>query len=397
MDTRPLGNGEQLVGGRYRIVGPAGSGGIAHVYRAEDTRLGRPVALKQLKDDFRKVATFSERFEREARLASAVRHPSCAQVLDFGWDDARAPYLVMEWIDGRCLFDEVNRTGGFDLERTVRLFGQVCDALSAVHEARVVHRDVKPENILLVAAGTKAEHVKLIDFGIARSLDPSTSPPLTQAHARIGSPEYMAPEHILGEACDERSDVYCAAALLFFMLTGRPPYSGGAQAMMMQHLNAKVPRLPLSVAVLQPVIDRGLSKTRGERFSGAAELKTAAENALRPSEAVKPSRRVPFALVAAVIAVAAVVGVTVPEWKTSKSYPVPTSTRTNQLSWAEAEARGREAATRLGYEVVGSEVRGAKTGFEVVLNASRNGTPVTLVATLAPEGGEARLELVSDR
>lgn len=391
MDTRSLGSNAGLVAGRYRIEAQAGSGGVALVYRAVDTRLGRTVALKKLREESRRTPTFEERFEREARLASAVRHPGCAQLLDFGWDESGAPFLVAEWIEGSCLFDEVTKNGPMAPLRAANLFGQLCEALAAVHRAGVVHRDIKPENVMLLREADGRESVKLVDFGIARSLA-KDAPALTLANMRIGSPEYMSPEHILGESCDERADIYCAAALFCFLLTGRAPFAGTAQAVLTHHLSSPPPALPAALARFQAVIDRGLAKKNEERFQSALELKAAANDAVAPARRAKPARLITAVVVLALL----VLGVGAAATNAFANQKGPTSPPA-RLSWAEAESRGRQEAVAKGYKVHASEVRGGKDGFQVELQVTNGGGKEALVAIVDPVTGDCELKKLSSQ
>jgi len=272
---------------RYLLERKVGQGGMGAIYEAKDQRLGRKVAIKLMLDT---SAGFAQRFEREARAASRINHPNCVAVHDFGTGE-QGNYLVMEWVEGRSLAGLVAEEGGLSPARAGELMAQVCDGLSAAHAVGVIHRDVKPENVMVHVRPDGREVAKLVDFGIARVTD-STEPKLTQTGSFIGSPLYMSPEQALALELDQRSDVYSAGATLFFALAARPPYGGEGSSVMMQVLNAEPPALPspLDGGPLAPVIRRAMAKRREERYATATELAQAIRQA-GDAEMQGPSRR----------------------------------------------------------------------------------------------------------
>lgn len=211
---------DETVLGRYVIEGLLGEGGMGKVYRARQTTLGLPVAVKVMQRQER--ADLVERFEREAQLMSRVMHPNVVRVLDYGLLDDGAPCLVMELLDGESLETRLARRVTLPWREAMVLQKGLLEGLGAIHAAGVVHRDLKPSNLFMAKGEHGAETLKLIDFGIARPMD--DGPKMTRAGQILGTPEYMAPEQLLGSPADFRSDIYTSALLLYEMLTGQLPY-----------------------------------------------------------------------------------------------------------------------------------------------------------------------------
>ncbi|HYV43335.1 MAG TPA: serine/threonine-protein kinase [Myxococcaceae bacterium] len=294
--------GVSLAGGRYLLERKVGQGGMGAVYEAKDQRLGRKVAVKLMLE---KSAGFAQRFEREARAASRINHPNCIAVHDFG-TEVHGSYLVLEWVEGRSLAGIVAEEGGLSPARASELMAQVCDGLFAANAAGVIHRDVKPDNVMVHLAPDGREVAKLVDFGIARVTDGS-EPKLTQTGSFIGSPLYMSPEQALALELDPRSDVYSAGATLYFALAGRPPYTGEGSSVMMQVINADPPALPspLDGIPIAAVVRRAMAKKREERYATAAELARAIHRANEADFAGRSPRRGPPLKVVAAISVPA--------------------------------------------------------------------------------------------
>ncbi len=210
----------ETVLGRYVIEDLLGEGGMGKVYRARHATLGLPVAVKVMQRHER--PDLVERFEREAQLMSRVQHPNVVRVLDYGLLEEGAPCLVMEVLEGEALETRLVRRVSLPWRESLGLIRALLEGLGAIHAAGVVHRDLKPSNVFLARGDQGAEVVKLIDFGIARPID--DGPRLTRAGQILGTPEYMAPEQLLGAPADFRSDIYTAALLLYEMLSGQLPY-----------------------------------------------------------------------------------------------------------------------------------------------------------------------------
>jgi eukaryotic-like serine/threonine-protein kinase len=202
--------------GRYRHVRLLGRGGMATVELAQDLELERPVALKRLAENLAANDEFKQRFLREARLAARLSHPNIVAVYDAGEESGR-PFIVMEYVEGETVSDLVRRRGRLAPAEAVTLALQACSGLETAHEAGLVHRDIKPQNLLLTPGGT----LKIADFGIARSLDGTQ---LTEAGTVLGTAAYLAPEQAAGEPVTATADVYALGAVLYELLTGRPPY-----------------------------------------------------------------------------------------------------------------------------------------------------------------------------
>lgn len=207
---------QELAGGRYVLERPLGRGGMAVVMLGRDTALDRSVAVKLLADSVRGDRELRERFLREGRFAAQLSHPNVVAVYDTGEEDGQ-PYIVMEYVDGVSLAEEVHRRGPLPADEVAELGRQASAGLAHAHERGVVHRDVKPQNLLLDRAGT----LKVADFGIARAGDVSAT--LTQAGTLLGTAAYMAPETVQGEPATASSDVYSLGAVLYELATGRAP------------------------------------------------------------------------------------------------------------------------------------------------------------------------------
>jgi len=257
---------------RYQLGALIATGGMGSVYRAVDTHLGRPVAVKVLKRVLADDPTFLERFRREARAAAAISHPGVARVYDYGERSSEA-FIVMELVEGDTLAERIARHGLLPWQTAFAIAEQVATALSAAHSQGVVHRDVKPANILLDAAG----HVKVTDFGIARAAQATT---LTRPGMVLGSANYVAPEQAQGNQAGPAADLYSLGCVLFEAVTGATPYQGpNAVSIATQHVSSPVPdprervaELPEAAAAL---IMRSLGKEPGSRFASASSMAAA--------------------------------------------------------------------------------------------------------------------------
>lgn len=263
--------------GRYRIEGRLGEGAMADVYRAHDPDIGRTVAVKLLKPQYARDAELGARFLREARAAGALSHAHIATIYDVGEVDGVA-YIAMELVDGRPLDELLHAQGRMPYERVLMLARQLADALGYAHRAGIVHRDVKPSNILVSADGTTA---KLLDFGVARVGDPDpASLARTQVGQLVGTPRYMSPEQALGLAVDHRSDLFSLGVVLYEMVTGKVAFPGtGLATLAIQIAQEKVAPIGESAADCPPglraIIDRLLAKKPEQRFADGAALAAA--------------------------------------------------------------------------------------------------------------------------
>ncbi|HSK04366.1 MAG TPA: serine/threonine-protein kinase [Kofleriaceae bacterium] len=261
-----------LVGDRYRILGSLGRGGMGHVYRAEHVGLHKEVALKVL--GAAGVDQLAARFEREALAVARLDHPGCVRVLDYGTADG-APYLAMELLEGPTLTAALRAEGRFSPARAIAIARALLGALAHAHGRGVLHRDVKPDNVILAGGG--ATRPVLIDFGLASVRDAG---PLTATGMCIGSPSYIAPERLLGEPHTERSDVYAVGVILHELLAGAPPFLGTTPEEIMHEVLHRPPR-PLRAirrdvpAALEAVVRRAMAYDPARRHADAEELRSA--------------------------------------------------------------------------------------------------------------------------
>src|SRR5512133_3763272 len=258
----------ELIAGRYELEELVGSGGMSSVYRAHDKLLERTVALKILHEQFTRDDAYVERFRREARAVAQLAHPNIVTVIDRGEQDGRQ-FIVFEYVDGQHLKD-LSAHGPLDPREAIRLALQVARALSFAHDRGLVHRDVKPQNVLLNEDG----QAKVTDFGIARSLDVHG---VTQTGTVLGTSDYIAPEQARGQKVDPKTDIYSLGAVLYELLTGEVPFSGeNFVAVAMQHVGEPAP----SVLALRPdcpvrldlAIQRAMAKDPADRFASMNEF-----------------------------------------------------------------------------------------------------------------------------
>lgn len=287
------------LGGRYEIGSLLGRGGMAEVRRARDLRLGRDVAIKQLRVDLATDPTFQVRFRREAQAAAGLNHPNIVAVYDTGEQadpvsGVQVPYIVMELVEGHTL-RELLRTGRKIQPAKALEFAQgVLSALSYSHKAGIVHRDIKPANVMLAADGT----VKVMDFGIARAVA-DTSATMTQTAAVIGTAQYLSPEQARGEAVDSRSDIYSTGCLLYELLTGRPPFQGDSPvSVAYQHVREQpVPPShldPMITPAMDVVVLKALAKDPADRYQTAAAMRADLGRILAGESITTQLRPTPF-------------------------------------------------------------------------------------------------------
>jgi eukaryotic-like serine/threonine-protein kinase len=258
-----------VLSGRYRLDSKLGSGGMSTVYLAMDEVLDRPVAIKLLHREISEEADQLERFRREARAAARLSHPNLVGVIDAGEDDGR-PYIVFEYIQGRTLKRRIQEEGRLPVDEAVAYAIEIGRGLTAAHARKLVHRDVKPQNVLIDPDG----RAKVTDFGIARSLE---SKGLTATGRVLGTTDYVSPEQAMGEDVDERSDVYSVGVVLYEMLTGDVPFSAETQVgVAMKHVNEPMPdvqaKRPEVSAAVAAVVDRATTKDPRDRYGTVAEM-----------------------------------------------------------------------------------------------------------------------------
>ncbi|HET7068964.1 MAG TPA: Stk1 family PASTA domain-containing Ser/Thr kinase [Nocardioides sp.] len=272
-------DGQPLIGGRYALGELLGRGGMAEVRKGTDTRLGRTVAVKRLRTDLASDNTFQARFRREAQSAASLNHPAIVAVYDTGEVPAgdgsgvSQPYIVMEYVAGRTLRDILREGRKILPERALEISSGVLSALDYSHRAGIIHRDIKPGNVMLTPSGD----VKVMDFGIARAMSDASST-MTQTAAVVGTAQYLSPEQARGEAVDSRSDVYSAGCLLYELLTGRPPFIGDSPvAVAYQHVREQAAPPSDHDTDLPPEIDaivmKSLAKRVEDRYQSAAAMR----------------------------------------------------------------------------------------------------------------------------
>jgi serine/threonine protein kinase len=272
--------GESIVlGGRYEVEEELGRGGMAKVYRGTDTVLGRPVAVKILAPQFTDDPSFVNRFRREAQAAARLNHPNLVSVYDTGSDDG-VHFIVMEYVEGRTLADYLAGGGRIMPQRAIEIAEAVSQALTAAHAQGVIHRDIKPGNIMITPSGD----VKVADFGIARVIAGAET--IAQTAAVLGTAAYLSPEQAQGQPVDQRSDLYSLGCVLYEMVAGRPPFTGDSPVAVAskQVLEQPVPPSKLNPDVspqLDAVIMRTLAKNPANRYGSAEEFRQDLERARR--------------------------------------------------------------------------------------------------------------------
>jgi beta-lactam-binding protein with PASTA domain/predicted Ser/Thr protein kinase len=268
----------RLLGGRYQVGELLGYGGMAEVHRGRDLRLGRDVAIKMLRTDLARDETFQIRFRREAQNAASLNHPAIVAVYDTGEETAPTgetiPYIVMEFVNGRTFKEVLAAEGPLMPRRALEVTADICAALEFSHRHGIIHRDIKPGNVMLTNGG----QVKVMDFGIARALA-SGATTMTQTSAVIGTAQYLSPEQARGEAVDARSDVYATGCVLYELLTGQPPFVGdNPVSVAYQHVRED-PRPPSEAnrdvtPDIDAVVLKALAKNRANRYQSAAEMRS---------------------------------------------------------------------------------------------------------------------------
>jgi serine/threonine protein kinase len=269
--------------GRYRIDQRIGAGGMGVVYKAERVGLGRRVAIKFLHADLAADPALRTRFEREAKAMSQLHHPHCVPVIDFGVADA--PYLVLEYVPGESLTQLINR-GPLPVKRAVNIMRQILAGLEHAHGLGIIHRDIKPDNVILAEVTGTGDQARLFDFGLAKIVsDAQQSVARAPSAMAIGTPSYMSPEQAVGDSVDARSDVYGCGIVLFQMLTGKKPFSAKEPMdVLRMHVEKRPPTLAEGAgdrqfpAPLEAIVSRALSKRPEQRFPTALDFAEALEN-----------------------------------------------------------------------------------------------------------------------
>lgn len=271
----------RVISDRFRVISPIARGGMGVVYKAEQAPLGRIVAIKvlSLKQDEEKDPEFRRRFFLEAATVAKLTHPNTVTVFDYGQGDGGVYYIAMEYVDGRTLKKALNVDGPFDAARAINVAKQICRSLREAHRLGVIHRDMKPGNVMLVDRDGE-DYVKVLDFGLVKEVNPEDpDEDLTQAGVFMGSPKYMAPEQIQGERVDGRTDIYSIGVMLYEMLCGRVPFNrDNPMQILMDHVREPVPAMhaPDGAAPIPPelqaIVHKCLEKKMEDRFADMEAL-----------------------------------------------------------------------------------------------------------------------------
>jgi eukaryotic-like serine/threonine-protein kinase len=274
----------RLLGGRYQVGELLGYGGMAEVHKGRDLRLGRDVAIKMLRTDLARDATFQERFRREAQNSAALNHPAIVAVYDTGEEISatgeKQPFIVMEFVNGRTLKEVLGQEQRLQPRRALEIIADICAALEFSHRHGIIHRDIKPGNVMITQTG----QVKVMDFGIARALA-SGATTMTQTSAVIGTAQYLSPEQARGESVDARSDVYAAGCVLFELVVGHPPFVGDSPVSVAYQHVREDPKAPSDInREVSPDIDaivlKALAKNPLNRYQSAQEMRADALRAV---------------------------------------------------------------------------------------------------------------------
>jgi tRNA A-37 threonylcarbamoyl transferase component Bud32 len=271
----------QMIGttlsGRYRLEAKLGSGGMSTVYLARDTTLDRPVAVKVMHREMSEQADQLQRFRQEARAVAKLSHPNVVAVIDAG-EDGGHPYIVFEYVEGETLKQRINRVGALDPQEALAYAIEIARALAVAHARNMVHRDIKPQNVMIDAEG----RAKLTDFGISRQLEQDG---MTATGRVLGTTDYVAPEQAMGRGVDQRSDIYSLGVVLYEMLVGQVPFQADSQVgVAMKHVNEELPDVqqlrPEISAAAALVVERATAKDPGERYEQVGEMIDDLETAL---------------------------------------------------------------------------------------------------------------------
>ncbi|MBX9685857.1 MAG: serine/threonine protein kinase [Candidatus Obscuribacterales bacterium] len=283
---------------RYELQKLLGHGGMGAVYKARHLLMDRTVAIKMLLPEMAEDDSMRERFLREAKTAGKVNHPNIVQLIDYGEGPEGEAYIVIEFLDGIGLDQLIREQGPLPEARAINIFAQICDGVSKAHRKGVLHRDLKPSNIMLVREDGEDDFVKIVDFGLAKVLDPNEeSQRLTQSGEIFGSPIYMSPEQCLGQQLDSRSDIYALGVLMYETLTGKVPILGANVTETIARQMQEIPKafseirpdLEISAA-LEKVVMKALSKSMDERQESMLELREELIDAGLPKLKARPRK-----------------------------------------------------------------------------------------------------------
>ncbi|HKY05964.1 MAG TPA: serine/threonine-protein kinase [Blastocatellia bacterium] len=291
----------RILAARYRLLQKLGQGGMGAVYKGQHIKMNRMTAIKVLTAQLAEDPQFVARFEREAEMASHIDHPNAVNIYDFGEAEDGLVYIAMEFIEGQPLSSIIEKEGALALDRVVRITYQAADALHAAHNLGIIHRDFKPDNIMVCQKSGRPDWVEVVDFGIAKraALEPENQG-LTQTGFILGTPAYMSPEQVAGEPLDVRSDLYSLALVSYEMITGTLPFTGNSvQSVMVNRLLQP----PMSFRQVRPglnappaveaVIMRALARHARDRYSSTVEFASELERAFRQFPGLPPPQPQP--------------------------------------------------------------------------------------------------------
>jgi serine/threonine-protein kinase len=330
-----MGDDDPLIGktieGRYVLQRRIGRGGMGVVYEAEHAALDRRVAVKLIAAEQAPEA-YLTRFRREAKLASRITHEHLVHIYDVGIDlDTNADFIVMEYVEGRDLGKELE-AGPMGFARTISIARQLLHALHAIHEGEIIHRDIKPTNVMLTTRNGERDFVKLMDFGIARAVGDAS---LTVTGHVVGTPSFMSPEQLRGQEVDRRSDLYAVGITLFAMIAGRLPFDGNTALLAGQHVFQPPPSLaklrPGTPPALIAAVERALAKSPAERFPDALAFAAALDGTAPPpiaatAQLAPPGRRSRVPIIAGVLVAMAALGAVI--WLVQRSPSTPATPAT---------------------------------------------------------------------
>ncbi len=288
--------------GRYQVISLLGEGGMGKVYLARQLDLDRQVVVKVMHDHIAADPKFCDRFQRETLLTARFQHPYAVTVYDASLNDPQGPCIIMEYIRGIPLDQLMEKNGGrLSPARAGRLLGQLCEVLQAAHKEGIVHRDLKPANLMVIDADTPYEKIKVMDFGLAKLLDPPSfkQVSVTGMDFAVGTPAYICPEQVRGEAMDHRGDIYSVGVLIYEMLTGRTPFAGNSSMdILLAHATenpppfADVGAADVVPPAVEKVVQNCLAKDPAQRPASARDLAELYERALAGDEIVKKPKKV---------------------------------------------------------------------------------------------------------
>jgi tRNA A-37 threonylcarbamoyl transferase component Bud32 len=287
-----------VIEGRYRIIRALGEGGMGAVFLAEHALIKRRVAIKILHPELATDATVIERFMNEARAAGTLGHPNIVESTDMGFTQDHVPYIVFEYLEGTLLTDEIYRVGGLPVRRVVRIAQQIASALHAAHNAGIVHRDLKSDNVFLTDKDDELDRVKVLDFGISRFLETADDD-----HVVMGTPEFMAPEQIVSPATvDRRADVYALGVIIYEMLAARRPFNHeGDQRMLLHRIVRELPppldRPEVPHALAEMIHERLLAKDPAQRYPSMVEVEMALDAFTTQGDIPRLRRSRPIAVI----------------------------------------------------------------------------------------------------